>query len=158
MKTIFKPPFFIYEKLIKKQKEFVPFIIFFFFLLTFILSRAWVYLGIRGIVPDSLTENVNGVHVHHFAYGVLINSLVGFIVFVSPRQTFEVWKHKLAAVFGVGLGWTFDEFGMWMRLRDDYWMRSSYDAIVVISVFLINIVYFTNFWKKIGKKLFKHKS
>jgi hypothetical protein len=46
----------------------------------------------------------------------------------------------------VGLGLTFDEFGMWLRLQDDYWSRLSYDAIIVISLFFINIVYFYSSW------------
>lgn len=152
-KKIFKPPLYVYEKFIKRQKEGSAFVIFLFFWLIFILSRLWIYLSMYGIVPESLTENVNGVHIHHFAYGILINSFVGYLSFTLPRHYFERWKLKLAVLFGIGLGWTFDEFGMWLRLRDDYLIRSSYDAIIIISIIFINVVYFGNFWKKLIKKV-----
>lgn len=152
-KTLFKPPVFLYEKFIKRQKEGIPFVVFFFFLLTFIFSRAWVYLAVKNIIPDSFTENIEGVHIHHFAYGIILNSLAGFFALTLPRNYFETWKIKLAILFGIGLGWTFDEFGMWLRLRDDYWIRQSYDAIIIISIFFINIVYFGRFWVKLFNKI-----
>ncbi len=49
-------------------------------------------------------------------------------------------------VYGIGLGLTFDEFGMWVRLKDDYWVRQSYDAIIVISLLLLNIAYYKSVW------------
>lgn len=150
---IFKPSLLFYEKFIKRQKEGITFIIFFFFLITFILSRLWVYLAIKNIIPESLTENIKGVHIHHFAYGIMLNSLVGYLTLTLPRQYFDRWKIRLAIFFGIGLGWTFDEFGMWMRLRDDYWLRVSYDAIVIVSLVFINIVYLGNFWRKILLKI-----
>lgn len=146
---------FIHEKFVKRQKEGISFVIFAFFLLTFIVSRIWVYLSIRGLVPDSLTENIRGVHIHHFAYGFLVDCLVGFLALTLPTKYLSVWKVKLAAIFGIGLGWTFDEFGMWLRLKDEYVFRQSYDAIIIISIILINIVFFANFWKKLGRKVLR---
>jgi len=154
-KKILKPPLYIYEKFIKRQKEGVSFVIFSFFLITFATSRIWVYLALKGIVPESFTENVRGVHIHHFAYGILTTAIVGYLAFALPKEFFEKWKLKLAAVFGIGLGWIFDEFGMWLRLEDEYYLRQTYDAIVVLSIIFINIIYLGNFWKKLLKKFFK---
>lgn len=151
-KKIFKPPLYVYEKFIKRQKEGVSFVIFFFFLLTFVGSRTWVYLALRGIVPESFTQNIRGVHIHHFAYGILVNSVIGYLLLVLPKNIVEKWKLKLAAFFGIGLGWTFDEFGMWLRLEDEYYLRQTYDAIVVLSIIFINIIYLGNFWRKLFKK------
>ncbi len=152
-----KPPVFFYEKFIKRQKEGISFVIFSFFLLTFVVSRLWVYLAVKNIVPDSITENIEGVHIHHFAYGVVIVCLVGYFSLVLPARYFNLWKLKLAGLFGIGLGWTFDEFGMWLRLKDDYWLRQSYDAIIVLSVIFINIIYLANFWKRTVSKIFRRK-
>jgi len=153
-KKILKPPLFVYEKFIKRQKEGISFVVFFFFFITFILSRLWVWLSIKNIIPESLTQNVKGVHVHHFAYGILINTIIGYLILTLPRPIFEKWKIKLAAFFGIGLGWTFDEFGMWLRLKDEYWVRLSYDAIIVLTIIFINIIYFGNFWKRFGRKIY----
>lgn len=154
-KILSRPPVFIYEKFIKKQKEGVSFIIFFCFLLTFVLSRLWVYLAIKGIVPESFTQNIRGVHVHHFAYGIALTSIICYLTLTLPGTLLEKWKLKLALFFGIGLGWTFDEFGMWLRLEDAYWVRQSYDAIVVLSIIFINLIYLGNFWRKIGIKIIK---
>lgn len=150
---IYSFPIEIYLKLIKRHKKGVSFVILSFFLITFSLSRLWVYLAIRNIVPESFTDNINGVHVHHFAYGILLTAFIGYLALTLPHEYLQKWKIKLAVIFGIGLGWTFDEFGMWMRLRDDYWVRQSYDAVVVISIIFINIVYLADFWQKLIKKL-----
>lgn len=147
-----KPPVLFYEKLIRKYKNGTPFVIFASFLIIFCLSRLWVQLAMRGIILDSFTDNVDGVHIHHFAYGIFLTAIVGYLAFVLPRHIFEAWKIKLAALFGIGLGWTFDEFGMWMRLRDDYWMRQSYDAIIIISAVFVNVVYLADFWANFFRK------
>ena len=147
--NIFKPPYFLYEKFVKKQKEGVPFVIFFFFLITFILARTWVYLSLLGLIPESITRNVRGVHIHHFAWGILLNSVIGYSVMVLPYHYVQAWKIKLAAFFGIGLALTFDEFGMWLMLDDEYFIRRSYDAIIIVSMILFNITYFANLWKRL---------
>ena len=34
------------------------------------------------------------------------------------------------------MGLTYDEFGMWIHLKDNYWQRTSYDAIGVVAALL----------------------
>jgi hypothetical protein len=44
---------------------------------------------------------------------------------------------KTAAVlYAVGLGLTFDEYGMWLNLGGGYWQRASLDAMVTIAAVL----------------------
>jgi len=152
-KKIFKPPLYLYKKFIQKQKEGVSFVIFFFFFLTFILSRLWVYLAIKGLVPESFSQNIRGVHIHHFAYGIVVTIIVCYLALTLPHHYLEKWKLKLAVFFGIGLGWTFDEFGMWLRLEDEYWVRQSYDAIVILIIIFINIIYLGSFWLKLFAKI-----
>ena len=45
-----------------------------------------------------------------------------------------------ATVYGLGLGLTFDEFGLWVHLGGSYWQRASFDAVVVVGVLLALIV------------------
>ena len=143
------PPRLIYEKFIAKQRKGVTFTVLFFFLITFIITRMYVYITIQFDLPDFLTHTrVKGVHVHHFTWGILINSIVGYILLMLPRDIFEEWKIKLSALFGIGLGLTFDEFGMWLLLEDAYWVRHSYDAVIIITLLFINIIYLGNTWKR----------
>ena len=46
-----------------------------------------------------------------------------------------------AILYGIGLGLTFDEFGMWLHLGGPYWQWVSYDAIVTIAGLLALIAY-----------------
>src|SRR6267378_1287538 len=46
----------------------------------------------------------------------------------------DIHIHHL--IYGICLGLTFDEFGMWLHLNGDYWQRASFDAIVVLAAAL----------------------
>ncbi len=84
--------------------------------------------------PGSVTTG-GGLHLHHLVWGIVLMMTAGFLTFVlgsgSPRT--EI----LAAVFGIGMGLTLDEFALWIHLEDVYWSeegRSSFDAVVVALV------------------------
>ena len=112
------------------------------FLITFILARLLVYSILAGYLPQELFLHVKGVHIHHFTYGVVILSIVGLYL-ILKRPPADSRGFKLTAwFFGIGLGLTFDEFGMWIRLEDDYWIRQSYDAIIIVGLLLLNIAYY----------------
>lgn len=131
-------------------------VIIFYFLITFILSRLMVYLVIGRWLPNFFLT-IRGVHIHHFTYGVFLLVLIGFyLILRRPEEESEIFK-ICTAFYGIGLGLTFDEFGMWVRLADEYWIRQSYDAIIVILLLLLNIAYYRQVLhgvKEVGK-LFK---
>ncbi|OHB22867.1 MAG: hypothetical protein A3I22_00235 [Parcubacteria group bacterium RIFCSPLOWO2_02_FULL_40_12] len=112
------------------------------FLLTFTLSRVVSYF-----VPWLYLLDVGGQRVHHFAYGILVLAAAGYLAltFSGPRA-----KYLISLFYGFGLGLAFDEFGMWLRLRDDDPIRWSYDGfLTVIGTFFFVIS------AKTGIKLFK---
>lgn len=128
----------------KSGKE-IPFIILISFLATFAASRLTTNL-----FPD-LFLKIKDTHVHHFAYGIILLGVIGYLSITQPRppQT----RLRLAILYGFALGLAFDEFAMWIQLDDVYRDRSTYDAIVTIALILLNIVYFEDFWKKWGHRL-----
>ncbi len=130
----------------KSGKE-IPFLILISFLVTFLLSRLVVFY----LPLPNFFLKIRGVHVHHFAYGIFILGLVGFLSLVQTLS--EKSKLKLSLLYGLGLGLAFDEFAMWIELEDIYRDRTTYDAIVIITLILLNIVYFADFWKKWGGHL-----
>lgn len=130
----------------KNGKE-IPFLILITFLATFIFSRFWT-----AAFPN-LQINVRGIHVHHFAYGFILLALIGFLSISGPRT--ERTRLKLALLYGFALGVAFDEFAMWIQLENVYKDRSSYDAVILISLTLLNIIYFDGFWRKWGHRLGK---
>ena len=102
------------------------------FTATFVVARI-----LNHLVPNLFLELSSGLHVHHFTYGFFILAIAGYLalIFNGPRA-----KYFIALLFGVGLGLAFDEFGMWLRLRDDDPVRWSYDGFnVVIGVLFLII-------------------
>lgn len=108
------------------------------FLLTFMASRVVVFLIMAHWLPD-LYVNVRGTHVHHLNFGIILLAGTGaYLLFARPAGRGLSWA---AALYGVGLGLTFDEFGMWLHLGGSYWQRASFDAVVVVAGVLALIAY-----------------
>lgn len=136
----------VYDNLIVRHKGRISFVVLVAFLVTFILVRLYVLSATFGIMEDPYIY-IKGYHVHHLNYGIVIMAIAGFLALVFQD---EKKRLRIGALYGVGLGLTFDEFGMWFRLEDDYWVRASYDAVIVISLIFINLVYFYSFWHRIA--------
>jgi hypothetical protein len=100
------------------------------FLLTFILARVAVFLIMSRTIPD-LYLYIGGSHFHHLNYGIFLLATVGAWLLLK-RPTGRHFTFA-ALIYGVGMGLTFDEFGMWIHLGGGYWQRASWDAITVIA-------------------------
>ncbi len=102
------------------------------FLIAFTGSRI-----ISHVDPTFFLHIVKGVHIHHFAYGILLLAASGYLALVnnSPRS-----KYLIALLHGLGLGLAFDEFGIWLRLSDNSSARFSYDGVVVLIAFFILMI------------------
>lgn len=102
----------------------------FSFIVTFVVSRVFVFLIMSKAIPNFYFF-LRGTHVHHLNYGIfLIASVCGYSVFRRPvGRPAEI----TALLYGVAMGLTFDEFGMWLHLGGSYWQRASVDAVIVVS-------------------------
>jgi hypothetical protein len=108
-------------------------------LVSFLVS----YLGIR--TSARMTRSVSwwpggvetgGVHIHHLVWGIGLLLLCGFLAFAAPLDA--PWWHVIAIGFGIGAGFTLDEFALWVRLEDVYWSeegRMSFDAVLCTLAF-----------------------
>lgn len=83
--------------------------------------------------PGNVTPG--GLHIHHLVFGIVFMMVAGFVAFaVEPSSP---WFEVGAALFGVGLGLTLDEFALWLHLEDVYWSeegRSSVDAVIFAAI------------------------
>ena len=85
------------------------------------------------------------VHIHHLVWGICLLMFSGFVAFAAPLE--DPWWHIIAVTFGIGVGFTLDEFALWVRLEDVYWAeegRASLDAVVVATAFAALVVVGTN--------------
>ena len=122
----------------------------FAFVVTFILSRAVVFLIMSHRMPN-LFFYLQGTHVHHLNYGIfLLTAVAGYSIFARPDgRPAEI----VALLYGLALGLTFDEFGMWLHLGGSYWQRASVDAVIVVSA-LFGLVAFARTLKRFEKRHF----
>ena len=108
------------------------------FLVTFIASRMLVFLIMAGQIPNMFFF-LNGTHVHHLNYGIfLLASVCGYALFRRPEGRAA---DLTALVYGVSLGLTFDEFGMWLHLGGSYWQRVSVDAVIIVAAVFALLAY-----------------
>jgi hypothetical protein len=110
------------------------------FLVSFIAIRTTTRVTRRvSWLPDGV--EAGGVHVHHLVLGIVLILLSGFLAFAAPLEA--PWWHLVAVGFGVGAGFTLDEFALWVRLEDVYWQdegRASFDAVVCTLAFAALVV------------------
>jgi hypothetical protein len=106
-------------------------------LITFLLTRIVTRLirsghGARAGLGD---VRFAGNHVHHQVFGILV--IIGTGIVLVSQTPRGAALDAAAAVFGVGVGLTVDEFALWLHLEDVYWTdqgRKSVDAIFCVLV------------------------
>jgi hypothetical protein len=123
----------------------------FSFILTFVLSRVFVFLIMAGEMPNFYFF-LHGTHVHHLNYGIFLMAAVcGYSVFRRPTgRAAEI----TALLYGVAMGLTFDEFGMWLHLGGSYWQRASVDAVIVVAA-VFGLFAFARSLEKFEKRHFR---
>jgi hypothetical protein len=102
-------------------------------LVTFLITRVVTRLIRSGSSGGLGNFRIAGVHVHHQVFGILILICTGIeLVSATPHGT---GLSVAAAIFGVGISLTLDEFALWLHLEDVYWAkegRKSVDAIFCV--------------------------
>jgi thiol:disulfide interchange protein len=63
------------------------------------------------LLPRVHWEPFPGMHIHHYAYGIFILAVAGYLALIFVGDRARLW---IALLYGLGLGLTFDEFGMWI--------------------------------------------
>ena len=123
----------------------------FSFIVTFVLARVFVFLIMAQMMPN-LYFFLGSTHVHHLNYGIFLLAAVGgYSVFRRPTGR----KAEITAlVYGVAMGLTFDEFGMWLHLGGSYWQRASVDAVIVVAA-LFGLVAFGRTVKRFEARHFR---
>jgi hypothetical protein len=106
-------------------------------LVTFLITRTVTRLIRSGSGGKAGLGNVSlgGNHIHHQVFGILI--IIGTGIVLVSQTPSGAALDAAAAVFGVGVGLTVDEFALWLNLKDVYWARQgrqSVDAIFCVLV------------------------
>ena len=94
---------------------------------------AWARLstaGIRGGWWPLGNVRVGDSHIHHFVPGIALAFASGAVALLTDSADLE---SALAVPFGVGVGLTFDEAALLLRLQDVYWTREGLLSVQVSS-------------------------
>jgi hypothetical protein len=107
--------------------------------LSFFLGFAAVRL-LTHAIRDGYYHNlsVDGRHIHHLVWGILLLLLVGYswLLQVGTGQGGYTWIGRLTAVlYGLGAALTLDEYALWLNLRDVYWEREGRASIHAVIFF-----------------------
>ncbi len=106
-------------------------------LVTFLITRMVTRLIRSGSGGGAGLGNVSlgGNHIHHQVFGILI--IIGTGIVLVSQTPSGAALDAAAALFGIGVGLTVDEFALWLHLKDVYWAkqgRQSVDAIFCVLV------------------------
>jgi hypothetical protein len=106
--------------------------------ITLLFSRIVVYIIEEEVgVPFLGYNEITGYHIHHFAYGIILLAIVAFVgLFLKVKKYIFI----LYTLFGIALGLIFDEFGIWLKLDDEYHQDISIIAVSVVGIALLIIV------------------
>ncbi len=99
--------------------------------------------GVLHQIPPFHFVQMEGRHIHHLVFGIIILLLVGYgwlCEFGVGTDGSSIFVGRLMSIlYGVGAALTLDEFALWLNLKDVYWSRegrSSFDAIILFGALL----------------------
>jgi thiol:disulfide interchange protein len=91
------------------------------------------------VLPWVHWEPVPGMHIHHYVYGIFILAIAGYLAMIFKGDRATSW---IALLYGLGIGLTFDEFGMWLNpsfQRGTRWSTGGLE-FVIIALALLGLI------------------
>jgi hypothetical protein len=130
------------------------------FFVTFAVARAMAYAAYRSVAPFQYVY-INGTHIHHLVWGILLLLTVGFCwlieVGTGARSSSLFASRLMSLLYGVGAALTLDEFAMWLNVQEGvYWTRRDFislDAVILFGAILLIGTWGRDFLKALGLEL-----
>jgi hypothetical protein len=116
------------------------------FALAFGVTRLVTYISRRR--DDPFQISIQGIHVHHLVWGILILLAVGYMWLIQVGTGVDGRSVRFgrltALLYGIGAALTLDEFALWLNLQDVYWKREG--RISIDAVFLFGAAVSVGLW------------
>ena len=128
------------------------------FVLMFAVLRAITAIIHFQLFPHGPFRNLvtrSGLHIHHLFWGILLLMATGFAALATRDPK---WHLRIAAVFGVALALTLDEFALWLRLADVYWDQEGIESLkagAFAAAFLARYGFGQPAWHAMARDLFR---
>src|SRR3989441_13273653 len=81
------------------------------------------------VLPWVHWEPIPGLHIHHYVYGIFILTAAGYLALVFKSHRATLW---IALLYGLGVGLTIDEFGMWLNPPFQRGVRGSTNGLTIV--------------------------
>lgn len=126
------------------------------FFLTFAITRTLVHWG-RGF-DEPFALFVAGVHLHHFAIGIGLLLIVGYLWLIQVGTTHgsDRLGRLTSLIYGAGAALTLDELALWVHLDDVYWEptgRISVDAVILFGALVSVGIWGDPLWRATLRQL-----
>jgi hypothetical protein len=124
------------------------------FFVAFAVTRIIVH-AIRDDRGPFHNVQVEGTHIHHLVWGILLLLLVGYLWLLQVGVERGRGFRLTALAYGVGSALTLDEFALWLNLEDVYWARQgreSIDAVVLFGALLSVGLWGGPFFRSLGRE------
>ncbi len=132
------------KSLLAEKRRTPPFLVFFSFLVSFSIGRG--YSIIRKPYLEILDMTV------YLSYlGIILIIIAGWI---SIHYEGKTLSRINAILLGVGMGVFFDQIGFLLTHFEEYWAGITYTIVIVVSLILLNLVYFHQFWNTVSSELY----
>jgi hypothetical protein len=101
--------------------------------------------------PSLMIITSQGIHFHHFWYGLTMMGVAGWLGIVDNDEKFA---RVYAVVFGVGAGFVGDEVGL-LLTGDDYYSELTFEFLIAALAFIILVALMTRYRKQILEEVFR---
>ena len=130
------------------------------FFVTFAVARSLAYAAYRSVGPFQYVY-INGTHIHHLVWGILLLLAVGFCwlieVGTGAKSSSLFASRLISLLYGVGAALTLDEFALWLHVQEGiYWTRRDFvslDAVILFGAALLIGMWGRDFLKAFGVEL-----
>jgi len=101
--------------------------------------------------PSLMIITSQGIHFHHFWYGLTMMGVAGWLGIVDNDEKFA---RVYAVVFGVGAGFVGDEVGL-LLTGDDYYSELTFEFLIAALAFIILVALMIRYRKQILEEVFQ---
>jgi hypothetical protein len=128
------------------------------FVVAFAILRAITAIIHFDLFPHGPFRNLvtkSGLHIHHLFWGILLLMLTGFVALTTRSPA---WHLRIAAIFGIAMALTLDEFALWLRLADVYWSPQGVESLkaAAVAAAILGVYAFGQpFWHAVVRDVFR---
>ena len=106
---------------------------------TAVLVVRGITIAIHNDVGPFHDVSMDGRHIHHLVWGILLLLLVGYgwlIEIGTGDPASRRWLGRfMSMMYGVAAALTLDEFALWLNLKDVYWQRQGRESFEAMGLF-----------------------